>query len=62
MGVIDELRNKEGTNEGAKRQRMMEGIAQRTNERPTSRDAYISNEFGARNCPVVGGLAYRMNV
>ena len=40
----------------------MEGIAQRTNKRPTSRDAYISNECSARNNSVVGGLTCRMDV
>jgi len=61
--VMDEQRNKAGTNEGAKRQRRSsEGIAQRTSARPTSRHRYISNEYRARNSSVVGGLAYRLDV
>ena len=48
--MMDERMKRPGTNEGAKRQReWMEGIAQRTKKRPTSRDAYIRNECRARN-------------
>src|SRR6218665_495461 len=63
---MDERRNKSGMNESAKRQRKSsEGRAQatqRTSSRPSSRDAYISNECRAANSSVVGGLAYWMYV